>query len=105
MLSQHVGEKETLLSDTACMSPRMRKVYALLAVAEKRSKRPKMKEKIQEAKEIIQALGYAEWLRDIISDMGLKLPTKETKGSLGNVEDIAELFKREADISDSKVDT
>lgn len=91
-LSQQVGKRNKFLQKTACMSPESRRLIAILDFAEMflgNNDLPEEEQKSDEqlAKELFTLLGWAEWERDVLTDMGLLLGMSERRSKVAKKDD------------------
>lgn len=84
LVASQVGNIVDFLKDTSCMNPESReyiaccKIYALLFPEGKDFNEFLEKKMIPS----LELLGFAQWNRDILTDMGLRVSKAEVVGSL-----------------------
>jgi hypothetical protein len=74
-LGQRVGKGDTFLQKTACMDVESRRLLAILEFI--KDAEPETKDEINEILPLIEKMGKAQWSRDVITDLALKLSITE----------------------------
>lgn len=80
-LGQQVAEKHPMLKQTACMSLKWREIIAYLEVIKLLNKN-RDKKLIKQIDKVlipaVQKIGQAEWPRDTLTDLAMRLGSKES---------------------------
>lgn len=84
LVASQVGNKVEFLKETSCMSKEKRLELAYCKVFRERFSDDEEFNKFlkETAEPALTILGFAEWDRDILTDMGLRISTADVVGSL-----------------------
>jgi dissimilatory sulfite reductase (desulfoviridin) alpha/beta subunit len=81
-LGNQVGRKTAFLQKTACMDQQTRELIAILDFINDIGDEDEKKE-IAEIMPLIEKMGYANWNRDVLTDMALHIGMTEKRSKIG----------------------